>query len=448
MQAYLSLFEGDKGMKFNGIEFIERKRDKLGHTREELQSFINAVMDENVPDYQISAWLMAAFLNGLDDNELMYFTHALAHSGETLNYPAGEMVIDKHSTGGVGDKTTLVLIPLVAACGARISKLSGPGLGYTGGTIDKLESIPGMNMHLSEVEFRDQVNKIGCAISGHSLKLAPAEGKFYRLRDVTGTVPSIPLITASIVSKKLAGGAYGYLFDVKCGSGAFMNDLEKAGQLARKLVDISKKLGKLCVSVITDMEQPLGEWVGNSAEVYEAVEVLSGGGPSDTRELCLTLASHMLNMSGRARTPEEGATLSAKALDDGSALKKFGELVSAQKGDTDVIREPEKVLPRASSTYEIKSDRDGYLSKLDALLIGEGLRALGGGRLTQEDTIDPSVAVQMLCKTGDRVCKGDVVLRIYYNREKQLQESLDYIEKSWKVSDSSEKRRLIIDMVY
>lgn len=447
MQADIRLSEGDQRMTFNVIEFIEKKRDGLRHSEKELQAFINTVMLGGIPDYQISAWLMAAFLNGLDDDELMHFTQALAHSGETLNYPPEERIIDKHSTGGVGDKTTLVLIPLVAACGSRISKLSGPGLGYTGGTIDKLESIPGMNMHLTETEFRDQVNSIGCAISGHSHKLAPAEGKFYKLRDVTGTVPSIPLITASIVSKKLAGGAYGYLFDVKCGSGAFMKDIGEARKLAQKLVDISKKLGKVCVSVITDMEQPLGEWVGNSAEVCEAIEVLSGKGPSDTRELCLTLAAYMLNMSGRANTFEEGLKISSKALDDGSALKKFEELIIAQKGDSAVISEPEKVLPKASSTYDIRSDRDGYLSKLDALLVGEGLRALGGGRLTQEDTIDPSVAIRLLHKVGDKVSEDDVLLKIYYNQEKQLRESLPYVEKCWKVSDSAEIRKLIIDTV-
>ena len=447
MQTYIGISEGDQRMTFNGIEFIEKKRDGLRHTREELQTFIDTVMRVEMPDYQISAWLMAAFLNGLDDDELMHFTQALAHSGETLSYPQEERIIDKHSTGGVGDKTTLVLIPLVAACGSSISKLSGPGLGYTGGTIDKLESIPGMNMHLSEIEFRDQVKSIGCAISGHSHKLAPAEGKFYKLRDVTGTVPSIPLITASIVSKKLAGGAYGYLFDVKCGSGAFMKDIGEAKKLAQKLVDVSKKLGKVCVSVITDMEQPLGEWVGNSAEVCEAIEVLSGRGPSDTRELCLTLAAYMLNMSGRANTYEEGLALSSKALDDGSALKKFEELIIEQKGDSSVIREPEKVLPKASSAYKIRSDRDGYLSKLDALLIGEGLRALGGGRLTLDDTIDPSVAIRLLHKVGDKVSEGDVLLTIYYNQDKQLQESLLYIEKCWEVSNRAEKRKLIIDTV-
>ncbi len=432
---------------FNGIEFIERKRDGGRHSEVEFKAFIDAVMDGAIPDYQISAWLMAAFLRGLDDEELMYFTQALAHSGEMLAYPAEERIIDKHSTGGVGDKTTLVLIPLVAACGSKISKLSGPGLGYTGGTIDKLESIPGMNMHLTEREFKSQVERIGCAVSGHSVRLAPAEGKFYRLRDVTGTVPSIELITASIISKKLAGGAYGYLFDVKCGSGAFMNESEKARKLAQKLADVSKKLGKVCVSVITDMEQPLGEWVGNSAEVFEAVEVLSGKGPSDTRELCINLGANMLTMSGGAENFHEGLSRAAEALDDGSALKKFEELVAAQKGDASVAADPEKVLPRAAHVYEIRSERRGRLSKLDALLIGEGLRSLGGGRMTQEDKIDHSVAVQLLRKVGDEVCEGDVLLRIFYNDEKRLQDSLHYLGNSWEVADRAEKRKLILDMV-
>lgn len=433
-------------MRFNAIEFIEKKRDFHKHTEEEFQAFMDSVMNNDVPDYQISAWLMAAFLNGLDDDETMYFTKTLAHSGEMLSYPENEKIIDKHSTGGVGDKTTLILIPLVSACGAVISKLSGPGLGYTGGTVDKLESIPNINMHLSETEFKEQVKKIGCAISGHSQKLAPAEGKFYKLRDVTGTVPSIPLITASIISKKIAGGAYGYLFDVKCGSGAFMRDFKSALLLAEKLVDVSKKLNKKCVSIITDMEQPLGEWVGNSAEVFEAIEVLSGRGPSDTRQLCSVLGANMLYMADKADSIDEGMEKCFKALDDGSALNKFKELIEAQKGDSSVINEPE-ILLKTSFVHEIRSDREGFLSKLDALLIGEGLRALGGGRLTQDDMIDLSVSVQLPIKIGDRVSMDEVIIRIYYNSEKKLEESLKYIRNSWAVSDSAEKRKLIIDRI-
>ena len=434
-------------MRFNAIEFIEKKRDCLKHTKEDIQAFMDSIMNNFVPDYQISSWLMAAYLNGLDDDEIMYFTEALAHSGAILSYPEGDKIIDKHSTGGVGDKTTLILIPLAAACGAVVSKLSGRGLGYTGGTVDKLESIPNINMHLSETEFREQVKKIGCAISGHSQKLAPAEGKFYKLRDVTGTVPSIPLITASIISKKLAGGAYGYLFDVKCGSGAFMHDFKSALLLAEKLVDVSKKLNKQCVSIITDMEQPLGEWVGNSAEVYEAIEVLSGRGPADTRELCSVLGADMLYMADKAGSRDEGLEKCLKALDDGSALNKFKELIEAQKGDVTVINEPEKILLKTSHVHEIRSNRDGFLSKLDALMIGEGLRALGGGRLTQDDVIDLSVAVQLPLKIGDRVSNDEVIISIYYNSEKKLEESLKYLRNSWTVSDSAEKRKLIIDRI-
>ncbi len=433
---------------FNAIEFIEKKRDCGIHSDEEFRAFIRSVTAKEIPDYQISAWLMAAYLNGLDDNELMYFTKALAYSGETLQYPPEERIIDKHSTGGVGDKTTLILIPLAASCGSRISKLSGPGLGYTGGTIDKLESIPHMNMHLNDDRFREQVNRIGCAVSGHSKKLAPAEGIFYRLRDVTGTVPSIPLITASILGKKLAGGAHGYLFDVKCGSGAFMNDLESAKELAQKLVEVSKKLGKISLAVITDMEQPLGEWVGNSAEVYEAVEVLSGRGPSDTRELCIALGSAMLEMSGRVKDREEGAALASKALDDGSALKKFEELIEAQGGDISVLKEPERVLPKAAFIHEIKASADGYISKLDALLVGEGLRALGGGRLTQEDVIDPSVAIQLMHKVGSRVSLGEPVIRVFYNSEKKLADSLEYLDSCLEISNNAKKRKLILENVY
>lgn len=434
-------------MSFNAIEFIEKKRDCHKHTKEDIQAFMDSIMNNLVPDYQISSWLMAAYLNGLDDDEIMYFTEALAHSGAILSYPEGDKIIDKHSTGGVGDKTTLILIPLVAACGAVVSKLSGRGLGYTGGTVDKLESIPNINMHLSETEFKAQVKKIGCAISGHSHKLAPAEGKFYKLRDVTSTVPSIPLITASIISKKIAGGAYGYLFDVKCGSGAFMHDFKSALLLAKKLVDVSKKLNKKCVSIITDMEQPLGEWVGNSVEVYEAIEVLSGKGPSDTRELCLVLGANMLFMAGKAVSIDEGMEKCIKALDDGSALNKFKELIEAQKGDSNVISDPEKILPKASYVHEIRSDREGFLSRLDALLIGEGLRALGGGRLTQDDIIDLSVAIQLLRKIGDKVSEDEVIIRVFYNEEKKLEESLKYIQNSWTVSDCAEKRKLIIDRI-
>lgn len=434
-------------MSFNAIEFIERKRDCGRHRGEDFKRFVGAVMEGSVPDYQISAWLMAVYLNGLDDEETMDFTEALAGSGNMLSFPSEEPVLDKHSTGGVGDKTTLVLIPLVAACGARISKLSGPGLGYTGGTVDKLASIPKMETHLDEISFKEQIRRVGCAISGHSAGLAPAEGKFYKLRDVTGTVPSIPLIVSSIISKKLAGGAHGYLFDVKCGSGAFMRDVNKAEELALKLVNVSKKMGKKCVSVISDMEEPLGEWVGNSAEVFEAIETLSGRGPSDTEELCVYLGGQMLLLSDRAETAEEGREIAAAALANGSALNKFSELITAQRGDASVLDEPEKYLLKTSYSFDIKSDGDGFLARLDALSIGEGLRALGGGRLTREDAIDPYVSIRLMHKCGESVKAGETLIRVHYNEKKQLASALPYLENCWEIKERAEKRKLIIETI-
>lgn len=431
----------------NPLDFIERKRDGGRHPDTEIQAFVKAVMTGGVRDYQLSAWLMAVCFRGLDDGEMAALTDALGHSGDVIEYPGGMGIVDKHSTGGVGDKTTLILVPLVAALGAKVSKLSGPGLGFTGGTVDKLESIPGMRMHLSAKEFYDQIGRIGCAISGHSLQLAPAEGKLYAMRDVTGTVPSLPLITTSILSKKLAGGAGGYVFDVKCGDGALMKKFDQAKALADKLVEISKKLGKEAAAVITDMEQPLGEWVGNAAEVLEAVETLSGHGPEDVRQLCCVLGGEMLAMAGVAASPEAGRAMSQKALEDGSALAKFAELVREQGGDANVCRDPLKVVKLADKAYEIKSDRAGVLSRLSAMLTGEGLRALGGGRVKQGDVIDGGVAVRVCAKIGDKIDKGGVIMRVLYNNDAQLEAALPYLEQSWQVGGSAEKRGLILGMV-
>lgn len=432
---------------FNPLDFIERKRDGGRHPDAEIRDFVRAVMSGEIRDYQLSAWLMAVCFRGLDDAEMAALTDALGHSGDVIEYPRGMGIVDKHSTGGVGDKTTLILVPLVASLGAKVSKLSGPGLGFTGGTVDKLESIPGMRMHLSAKEFYDQIGRIGCAISGHSLQLAPAEGKLYAMRDVTGTVPSLSLITTSILSKKLAGGANGYVFDVKCGDGALMKNFDQAKALADKLVEISKKLGKDATAVITDMEQPLGEWVGNAAEVLEAVETLSGRGPADVRELCCVLGGEMLAMAGVAESPEAGRAMGEKALDDGSALRKFGEMVREQGGDANVCGEPLKALELADRTYEIKSDRDGELSRLSARLVGEGLRALGGGRVKQEDKIDRGVAVRICVKIGDKVSKDSVIMRVLYNDDAQLEAALPYLDQSWEVADRAEKRGLILGAV-
>lgn len=432
---------------FNVIEFIEKKRDGGRHLEAELQALVSGAMDGSIAPYQLSAWLMAAYLRGLDDDETMWLTKALAASGETVRHPAGAKIVDKHSTGGVGDKVTLVLVPLVASCGARVAKLSGPGLGYTGGTVDKLDSIPGMNTHLKEEEFASQIERIGCAVSGHSYMLAPAEGIFYRMRDVTATVSSIPLITSSIISKKLAGGADGFVFDVKCGSGAFMQNEKDARALASNLVQVSRKLGKSCKAILSDMEQPLGRFVGNAAEVYEAVQVLSGHGPDDTRTLCAELGGAMLTLSGVCQDSRRGMELCLQALDDGRALKKFAEFVEAQGGDARVAYEPLAVLPQARRSHIFPAERSGFLSRLDALMIGEGLRALGGGRLRLEDKIDPSVSVEMPAKIGDRIEKNAPALIVHYNEDKQLGAALPYLARCFEVSASAEKRKLILGSI-
>ena len=323
---------------FDMISFIERKRDGGVHSAEDLRLFVQGFASGAIPDYQAGAWLMAVYYSGLNEQELTEFTLALARSGEVLSF--GDLrIVDKHSTGGVGDKVTLLLVPLAASCGAKVAKLSGPGLGFTGGTVDKLEAIPGFRTHLPSNLFADQVRRIGCAISGHSADLAPAEGKFYGLRDVTGTVPSLPLICSSIISKKIAGGADSFVFDVKCGGGAFMPDYPSAERLASSLVSLSKSLGKRSMALVTAMEEPLGEWIGNSVEVLEAVSVLRGEGPGDVREVVVNLAGAMVSIDSDMSF-EEGMELADSRLSDGSALEKFAEMVHEQGGDPAICSTP------------------------------------------------------------------------------------------------------------
>ncbi|MDR1472030.1 MAG: thymidine phosphorylase [Synergistaceae bacterium] len=429
---------------FDILGFIELKRDGGRHSGNDLRDFVNLVRDGCVPDYQISAWLMAAFLRGLDDGELAEFTKALALSGDVVTLPAGCRAVDKHSTGGVGDKTTLVAGPLAASCGLPVAKLSGRGLGFTGGTVDKLESIPGMNMRLDSDRFARQIGKIGIAMSGHSLKLAPAEGKFYTLRGVTGTVPSIPLIASSIVSKKISGGANAFVFDVKCGLGAFMRTEESASELASALVSLSNALGKKSSCVVSDMEQPLGRWAGNSVEVMEALRVLSGDGPDDTASLSLTLASMMLVAGGVARDLDAASALASKKLSSGEALAKFEEMVSSQGGDASVCANPERVLPRAVGEKTIFSPGDGFIGRMDALAVGHAVRALGGGRVRGGDRIDPSVGVGTLKKIGDAVSKGEPIFEIRYNDEKRLEAALPHIAQAFSVVGGAERRPLIL----
>ncbi len=414
---------------FDMLSFIECKRDGGVHAPEDIREFVRRFAGGAIPDYQASAWLMAVYHAGLNTEELKEFTLALAHSGQTLSF--GDLrIVDKHSTGGVGDKVTLLLVPLAAACGVKVAKLSGPGLGFTGGTVDKLEAIPGFRTHLSSEEFSEQVRRIGCAISGHSADLAPAEGKFYGLRDVTATVPSLPLICSSIVSKKIAGGADAFVFDVKCGAGAFMKDYESAERLAGELVGLSRSLGKKCMALITDMEQPLGEWIGNSVEVLEAVSVLRGEGPADVEEVVISLAGAMISIDSELSF-EEGCALAEEKLGSGAGLESFAAMVRAQGGDDLVTVHPEEVLPLAKKRKTLAAVRDGRVHALDARHIGEGVKRLGGGRMSLGESIDLSVGVRILKKIGDPVRSGDALLEILYSDESKLADALPYFESAY-----------------
>ncbi|MFA7621192.1 MAG: thymidine phosphorylase [Aminobacteriaceae bacterium] len=436
---------------FDMISFIERKRDGGAHTSQEIRDFVREFASGAVPDYQTSAWLMAVYHAGLDDDELREFTLALAHSGEVLSFE-DLRIVDKHSTGGVGDKVTLLLAPLAASCGVRVAKLSGPGLGFTGGTVDKLESIPGFRTHLSSERFAGQVRKIGCAISGHSVDLAPAEGKFYALRDVTGTVPSLPLICSSIISKKIAGGADSFVFDVKCGAGAFMPDYERAERLASSLVSLSKNLGKKSVAMITDMDQPLGEWIGNSVEVMEAVTILQGGGPDDVREVVVNLAGAMVSIDSDSSF-EEGCELAREKLIDGSALEQFRKMIVAQDGDPAVCDRPKEILPIACNTHYVTSPADGVIIALDARRVGEGVKRLGGGRMSMEEEIDLSVGARLIRKKGASVEKGETVLEVVYSSEEKLADALPFFNSAFSfdregaVATTTDERSIILGKV-
>lgn len=408
-------------MMLNPVAFIEAKRDGKCHSSGELRQFVTDCRTGAFADYQISAWLMAVFFRGLSPEELRAFTLALAESGETVRLPETLRAVDKHSTGGVGDKGTLVVVPLVAACGVSVSKLSGRGLDFTGGTLDKLESIPGFRATLSPSELVEQIRAVGCAVAGHSPDITPAEGLFYALRDVTGTVPSLPLIASSIVSKKLAGGASGFVFDVKCGSGAFMHTREQARGLARLLVDLSKDVGRRAMALVTDMDVPLGKWIGNAAEVLEAVHTLQGRGPKDTETLALSLAGAMLLLAGVVPSLDEGIHTAGEALRSGRALERFRRFVAAQGGDPAVADDPENLLPLAPLHSDLAASGKGWLARLDARKVGTAARLLGGGRLRKEDTIHPGVAVEILVRPGESVELGSPLLRLHYDDQSRLE---------------------------
>jgi pyrimidine-nucleoside phosphorylase len=422
-------------------DIIARKRDGHELSSLEINHFITGYAQGEIPDYQAAAWLMAVYLRGMSRRETVDLTLAMANSGDTLDLSDILPVsVDKHSSGGVGDKTTLVVLPLVAACGVPVAKMSGRGLGFSGGTLDKLESIPGYRVMLTPEEFRDHGRRYGLVLAGQSANLAPADGKFYALRDVTATVPSLPLIASSIMSKKIAAGAKGIVLDVKVGIGAFMPTVPEAEALANTMVDIGRDAGRDVVALISDMNQPLGFAVGNALEVKESLEVLMGSGPEDLREHCLELAAQMIRLARapHASDPLRMAHYKAEVtahLADGSALAKFRTLVEAQGGDVRVIDNPD-LLPAATLIKTIHATQSGYVSALSALAVGVASVELGAGRERKEDAIDHAVGILVHKKVGDRVSAGEVIFTIHANEPERLARAESRLSTALTVSDS------------
>jgi pyrimidine-nucleoside phosphorylase len=402
------------------VDIIIKKREKLELSSEEIRFFVNGFTSGEITDYQVSAWAMAVLLNGMTPRETTELTLAMARSGEILDLSAVvKIAMDKHSSGGVGDKTTLVVLPVVVACGLPVGKMSGRGLGFSGGTLDKMESIPGFRVDLSTDEFLDQLRNIGIVLTGQSLDLAPADGKLYALRDVTGTVQSIPLIASSIMCKKIAAGAQAIVLDVKVGLGAFMTTLEDARTLAGLMKDIGRLAGCKVVTLISDMNQPLGDAVGNSLEVIEAIDTLQGRGPVDFNEHCLQICAHMLVLGKCAPDLDAGRRLAKAVISSGEAFEKFCLLVRTQGGDVSFVDDPGK-FPGAKFIEAVKADRSGYLSQVHARRIGEAAVKLGAGRARKIDLVDHAVGLILHRKVGDRVNKGDPLFTIHANDEKML----------------------------
>ena len=418
-------------------DLIIKKRDGQELTPEEISFMIKEYCAEKIPDYQMSAMLMAIYFKGMSNIEIKYLTKAMANSGNIVDLSSLPGIkVDKHSTGGVGDTTTLVLAPLVASAGVRVAKMSGRGLGYTGGTIDKLESIEGFKTELSLEEFIKIVKKIGVAVISPTSDLAPADKKLYALRDVTGTVESIPLIVSSIMSKKIAAGAEAIVLEVTTGSGAFMKKYGEALELGKIMVDIGLELGKEMVAIISNMDEPLGYAIGNSLEVKEAIEVLKNKGPEDLRNLCLELGSHMLKLAGVASSAEEGKDKLIKNLERGRALNKFKEMVRAQGGNPQIIENPE-LLPSAKYRFNFKAEKSGYIQRVDAQLIGESAMFLGAGRENKESKIDLSVGIVLKKKVGSKVTINEGLAEIHYNDEEKLKEAKEKLISSFIIGDKN-----------
>ncbi|MCX7780244.1 MAG: pyrimidine-nucleoside phosphorylase [Negativicutes bacterium] len=430
------------------LDLIHAKRNDEEHTAAEIEWIVNAYTKGEIPDYQMSAWLMAVYFRGMSEAETAAMTMAMVKSGEILDLSGIPGIkADKHSTGGVADTTTLILAPLVAATGVPVAKMSGRGLGFTGGTIDKLEAIPGFNVTLDRATFIGNVAKHGLAIMAQSLNLTPADGQIYSLRDVTGTVESIPLIASSIMSKKIAAGADKIVLDVKVGAGAFMKRYEDALSLARLMVEIGRIVNRETVAVLTNMEQPLGMAVGNSLEVEEAIDILSGQGCPELRDVCLALGAHMLRLAGRVRELEEGREMLQTVLASGAALAKFAEFIQAQNGNPEIITRRE-LLPRAKLSAVITSQEAGFVTAIDPARIGYAAVLLGAGRLYKNQPLDLSAGIVLTRRVGDAARPGDPLAKLFFNDASQLEEARRFVASAFSIDDRRPpKKPLILGVV-
>lgn len=428
------------------VDIIEKKKNSKELTDEEIQYFVDGVTDESIEDYQIAALLMAIRLNGMSERETIKLTESMMHSGDVIDLSEIEGVIsDKHSTGGVGDKTTLALAPMVAACGLKVAKMSGRGLGHAGGTIDKLESIDGFKINLTEEEFKHQVNDIGLSIIGQTGELCPADKKIYALRDVTGTVDSIPLIASSIMSKKLAAGTDTILLDVKYGEGAFMHSMEDAEELAKLMISIGNGLGKNTVAIITDMNQPLGNTIGNALEVREAIETIKGKGPKDFTEICMCAGEIMLMQSGKVNNRDEARKMLEDAVSSGKAYEKFEKMVEYQGGNVDQIKNPE-LLPQSKFKTRLKSKEQGYIKNINSLSLGTLAMKLGAGRSKKTDDINYSVGLEINIKKGDYVNIDDLICTVYHDSPLTEEWLLDFYN-AFDYSQNSVEKIAVVEKI-
>ena len=428
------------------VDIIMKKRDGEKLSKEEIEFLVNGFTNGTIDNYQMSAFTMAVFFQGMDDEESTYLTLAMLHSGDVLDLSEIKGIkVDKHSTGGVGDKTSLVIAPIVASLGIKFAKMSGRGLGHTGGTLDKLESIPGYDITMSDEDFVKQVNEIGIALIGQTALLAPADKKLYALRDVTATVESIPLIASSIMSKKLAAGSDVICLDVKVGSGAFMKNVEQASKLARLMVEIGKKCGKEVTAILTNMDEPLGFAVGNSLEVIEAINTLNGNGPKDFTDLCIEIAANLILGAKYANSIEEAKELAIKQIENKEGLHTLAKLIKAQGGDEEYIYDINK-FPKAKYTYGVLATEDGYVSKIDALAIGNAAMHLGAGRAKLSDVIDHSVGIVLNKKVGFEVKENDTLAIIYSNKE-DVSNEVNMILDAYSIGKEEVQSSLILKII-